>query len=479
MYVISECLQITQISICLLLWVFVDSMNIVNLHLIDSCKQIAWVLSAYSNHLDAQSGFVLTEKQSKKNLVLNIQRMTELANNTNNSEIVLQSAFQHAPLYIYIYMTIINAVIFLVGVFGNTLVILVVCRVRSMRDPTNYFLLTLSVADLCVLLVCQPVAIMEFYAKERWYIGSFMCKYINCYLRVSMINASQALAVDSLRIGKLIPLLENGSLHVSIVTMIAMTTERYYSITYPLQTLVHWKNRMTVKVIISIWIFGFLSTSPFLIITTLEGAEFYDGTAVQVCRTHIYLTWHKVFVIGANVAFFLVPFVVLTLMYSKIIKTLIMDRGVISHVQSSQTSACTRKQQIFAPVEDIDRLGIESFYNITWFARIMMYINSAGNPIIYSLSSTKFKNGFRTVLLRRNTSYNSVQMRYMTRHLHFSTSANVDLNEHNGHRIPNIVRRRGKNGGQTRGNVSCGIGNWCVPPSHRLKEDYCKRNNLQ
>ncbi|WAR21407.1 GPR54-like protein [Mya arenaria] len=410
--------------------------------------------------------------------------MTEFANNTNNSDIVLQSAFQHAPLYIYIYMTIINAVIFLVGVFGNTLVILVVCRVRSMRDPTNYFLLTLSVADLCVLLVCQPVAIMEFYAKERWYIGSFMCKYINYYLRVSMIKASQALAVVSVKCSKLIPLLENGSLHVSIVTMIAMTTERYYSITYPLQTLVHWKNRMTVKVIISIWIFGFLSTSPFLIITNLEGAEFYDGTPVQVCRTHIYLTWHKVFVIGANVAFFLVPFVVLTLMYSKIIKTLIADRGVIAHEQSSHTSACTRKQvirtflliiilffitmcpirvfslwQTFAPVEDIYRLGIESFYNITWFARIMMYINSAGNPIIYSLSSTKFKNGFRTVLLRRNTSYNSVQMRYMTRHLHFSTSANVDLNEHNGHRIPTIVCRRGKNGGQTLGNVSCGIKN--------------------
>lgn len=80
------------------------------------------------------------------------------------------------PMHFFAYMTVINILIFIIGVFGNTLVIIVVCKVRAMRNSTNYFLFTLSIADLCVLLVCQPVAIMEFYTKERWFIGEAMCK---------------------------------------------------------------------------------------------------------------------------------------------------------------------------------------------------------------------------------------------------------------------------------------------------------------
>lgn len=96
------------------------------------------------------------------------------ANYTNNSVV---DQFQHTPDYLAAYVTILNVLIFSVGVFGNTLVIAAVCKVREMRDPTNYFLFTLSIADLLVLLICQPVAIMELYSKDRWFIGEFMCKF--------------------------------------------------------------------------------------------------------------------------------------------------------------------------------------------------------------------------------------------------------------------------------------------------------------
>ena len=85
--------------------------------------------------------------------------------------------FKHTPNYIFVFVTILNIVIFCVGIFGNILVILVVCRVRAMRNPTNYFLFTLSIGDLCVLLICKPVALMEFYARDIWYLGEAMCMY--------------------------------------------------------------------------------------------------------------------------------------------------------------------------------------------------------------------------------------------------------------------------------------------------------------
>ena len=89
----------------------------------------------------------------------------------------VQENFTHAPMYLFVCVTIFNILEFIIGVFGNAMVILVVCKVRAMRNPTNYFLFSLSVADLFVLLICQPTAMMDFYAMTRWYLGGFMCKY--------------------------------------------------------------------------------------------------------------------------------------------------------------------------------------------------------------------------------------------------------------------------------------------------------------
>ena len=105
-----------------------------------------------------------------------------ILNRTNGSLETTYSDFIELPKYLFVYMTTINVIVFIVGICGNLLVIAVVCQVRAMRNSTNYFLFTLSIADLCVLLVCQPVAIMEFYAKERWYIGEAMCKILHCHI---------------------------------------------------------------------------------------------------------------------------------------------------------------------------------------------------------------------------------------------------------------------------------------------------------
>ncbi|KAK7109378.1 hypothetical protein V1264_013428 [Littorina saxatilis] len=80
------------------------------------------------------------------------------------------------PSYLFVYVTVTSAIIFLAGVFGNLLVIFVVVRMHSMRTRMNYFLVSLSVADLMVLIVCQPVALLELYARETWLLGAAMCE---------------------------------------------------------------------------------------------------------------------------------------------------------------------------------------------------------------------------------------------------------------------------------------------------------------
>ena len=81
-----------------------------------------------------------------------------------------------APVYILAIVSILYCIIFLVGMAGNFLVILVVCRTSDMRNTTNFFLVNLSVADLLVILVCMPSAFLDIFSKEVWYLGAVMCK---------------------------------------------------------------------------------------------------------------------------------------------------------------------------------------------------------------------------------------------------------------------------------------------------------------
>ena len=75
--------------------------------------------------------------------------------------------------------------VFVVGVVGNLLVIVVVWRNQDMRNSTNFFLVNLSVADLLVIVVCMPPALVDILEKEQWKFGPVMCEceILNIYLK--------------------------------------------------------------------------------------------------------------------------------------------------------------------------------------------------------------------------------------------------------------------------------------------------------
>ncbi|CAD6994018.1 unnamed protein product [Ceratitis capitata] len=54
---------------------------------------------------------------------------------------------------------------------------------------------------------------------------------------------------------------------------------------------------------------------------------------------------------------------------------------------------------IAASTEDIAALGIDGYYTILYFCRIMLYLNSALNPILYNLMSSKFRTGFCRLII--------------------------------------------------------------------------------
>ena len=94
----------------------------------------------------------------------------------NNDTFTDIQMIPEAPTYIVITATLFYVMIFLVGIFGNFLVIMVVCLSPTMKTSVNMWVINLCVADILVLLVCMPTALAEIYTKEAWYFGPFMCK---------------------------------------------------------------------------------------------------------------------------------------------------------------------------------------------------------------------------------------------------------------------------------------------------------------
>lgn len=51
---------------------------------------------------------------------------------------------------------------------------------RSMRTSINLLFLNLCLADLFALVITGPTVVVDMFAKEAWYLGSFMCEYREC-----------------------------------------------------------------------------------------------------------------------------------------------------------------------------------------------------------------------------------------------------------------------------------------------------------
>ena len=70
------------------------------------------------------------------------------------------------PAYIAYTSFVLFSLVLAVGVVGNVLVLIVILTSKSMRSSTNLFLLNLSIADLLVLIVCCPNAMIEMYMRR-------------------------------------------------------------------------------------------------------------------------------------------------------------------------------------------------------------------------------------------------------------------------------------------------------------------------
>ncbi|XP_063435633.1 QRFP-like peptide receptor [Mytilus trossulus] len=311
---------------------------------------------------------------------------------TLNDTTVKENGTYYLPPYIFWYVSLANAVIFILGVTGNIFVLTVVITNKAMKTHMNILLCSLSVADLLVLLICQPAGMIEFYGKDRWFLGQTLCK--------------------------LIPFLENASLNSSVITMWVISCERFQAICRAMQNSSCVGTVTAGKSIMCIWIAASAISVPFLFLTHQEPAKFFDGSDVMVCRTKIETSLHQFYIVLLFLTCFVLPLIVLTVIYCFILRTIYLTQRLDENRPSRH-----RKQivamiiaiialfyislfpiriialwSVFGSTESKESLGLVNYTNIISIARILMNLNSAGNPVIYGLISSKFRKAFKTTL---------------------------------------------------------------------------------
>ncbi|KAK6629884.1 hypothetical protein RUM43_003705 [Polyplax serrata] len=204
-------------------------------------------------------------------------------------EVFQPSKAYRDPLYVVVPITILYATIFLTGIVGNVSTCIVIARNKHMHTATNYYLFSLAISDLLLLVSGLPPEVFFMWRKHSYVFGETFCTL-------------QSFAAET-------------SANATVLTITAFTIERYVAICHPFQSHTLSKLSRAVRFVIAIWVSALGLAIPQAIqygVVTIVGAT---GPG----STESYCTLKKVLIPNAFVisicVFFVVPMTVITVLY--------------------------------------------------------------------------------------------------------------------------------------------------------------------
>lgn len=188
---------------------------------------------------------------------------------------------------------IIFTALFLVGFFGNALVIYVVFKSNKMRTLTNFYLVSLACADCLVLAGGTLPAIPELFVyKEQWIYGRVMCS-VFVFLQYLGINAS-ALSIT------------------------AFTIERYIGICHPMKAQIICTVGRAKGIIACLWIFSVLYNACWLYLATTVEQTLPNNITIQTCTFRISREQYRAIYMVDLLLFYILPLVLTCVLYTLI-----------------------------------------------------------------------------------------------------------------------------------------------------------------
>ncbi|KAJ6658568.1 hypothetical protein lerEdw1_019956 [Lerista edwardsae] len=174
------------------------------------------------------------------------------------------------------------SVITLLTIAGNSLVIISVCIVKKLRQPSNYLVVSLAAADLSVAFAVMPFVIITDLVGGKWLFGEVFC---NVFIAMDVMCCT-----------------------ASIMTLCVISVDRYLGITRPLTYPVRQDGKLMAKMVFVVWLLSASITLPPL---------FGWAKNVTVERVCLISQDFGYTVYSTGVAFY-IPMAVMLVMYSRI-----------------------------------------------------------------------------------------------------------------------------------------------------------------
>ncbi|XP_066533091.1 trace amine-associated receptor 1-like [Hoplias malabaricus] len=296
--------------------------------------------------------------------------------------------------------------IFLFTFLGNLLVIITIVHFKQLHTPTNYLILSLAVADLCIGVIVMPPSMLRS-VETCWYLGTFFCK-IHTSLDVTMSTAS-------------------------ILNLCIISVDRYYAVCHPLLYHSKMTPNMTLIMITLCWaISSFVGFGMiFLELGILGVEEYYYSNVVCEggCSLFLSTTACTVF----TMLCFYIPAVIMIGLYMKIFHIAQKQARSIQNDQlkSSQRGHSVGKTEIKATKTLAIVIGVFLLFWTPFFVCALIdpfighiipgvlfdfftwvgYTNSTCNPIVYAFFYSWFRKSFRIILLGKIFQPNSSGMK--------------------------------------------------------------------
>ncbi|XP_032412799.1 cholecystokinin receptor-like [Xiphophorus hellerii] len=229
---------------------------------------------------------------------------------------------------------LLYSLIFLLSVFGNLLIIVVLMLNKRMRTVTNSFLLSLAVSDLMMAIFCMPFTLIPN-ILEDFIFGATMCKIVTYLMGVSV--------------------------SISTFSLVAIAIERYSAICNPLKSRA-WQTRShAYRVIAATWVVSLLVMVPYPVFSVLKSFPKGNGTVGNMCRLdwpseQAEQTWYVLLLF----ILFFIPGVVMIIAYGLISRELY--RGIQFELSQNKETAGQKNgvgRATAGPSEDDDGCYIQ------------------------------------------------------------------------------------------------------------------------
>lgn len=317
----------------------------------------------------------------------------------------MEDYFDHLQAYIYPEpfewgLIVLYILTFIVGLVGNSLVCFAIWRNKKMRTITNIFIVNLSAADLGVIIICLPSTLVVD-VTETWFFGSVFCK-IHLFLMTVSVS-------------------------VSVMTLCAISVERWYAICHPLNF--HSTVRRARLIIAVIWLLSFCVATPELISSAVKPLR-NDTVLLSSCYPILWTAKQvAIFQIFLMVALYFLPLALMGFTYTHIAIVLWNEHIPGLHERQSRQPMMDKKQSendqsesrkkaakmlvavvivfgiCFFPVHLLNivryTIGLQALPHvniIALFAHWTTFLNSCINPVIYNFMSEKFRKEFKYAL---------------------------------------------------------------------------------